>query len=249
MSSAKGLRSLTCSMCHSWSQERLINFASGLRSLTRGKSLSLSKVRLVNFASGLRSLTCGKSLSPSEVRSVNFASGLRSLTCGKFSRLSEVRSVNFASGLRSLTCGKFPRLSEVRSANFASGLRSLTCPHQTSLSDERLVNTASGPMDFDPEDVVSIWPVETTFWDKVELDASLGFDYAKSTDITNFTVAVDFSHTTDNRQTEATVHEGDDMLGGYQQYLMTLGFKSPAPVVGTGTCFNRDGSGFELYDG
>jgi hypothetical protein len=36
-----------------------------------------------------------------------------------------------------------------------------------------VVNTATGPMNFEPEDVVSIWPVEATFWDKVELDMSL----------------------------------------------------------------------------
>jgi len=71
--------------------------------------------------------------------------------------------------------------------------------------DHILVNTDSGPMDFDPEDVVSIWPVEVTFWDKVDLDASLGFDYAKSTEITNSMVAVDFKHTTGDRQTEASL--------------------------------------------
>ncbi len=71
--------------------------------------------------------------------------------------------------------------------------------------DHIVVNTDSGQMDFDPEDVVSIWPVEVTFWDKVDLDASLGFDYAKSTEIANFILAMDFKHTTGDRQTEASL--------------------------------------------
>jgi hypothetical protein len=68
-----------------------------------------------------------------------------------------------------------------------------------------IVNTAEGPMDFDPSEVVSIWPVEATFWDKMELDISIGFDYAKSTDIFNSALSLDFSHNTDNRKTEASL--------------------------------------------
>ena len=58
-------------------------------------------------------------------------------------------------------------------------------------------------MEFDPEDVVSIWPVEATIWDKVDLDVSLGFDYANSTDISNYLMAVEYKHTTNDRHTDA----------------------------------------------
>jgi hypothetical protein len=44
---------------------------------------------------------------------------------------------------------------------------------------------------------------EATFWDKVDLDVSLGFDYAKSTDIFNYLMAVEYKHTANDRHTDA----------------------------------------------
>jgi hypothetical protein len=69
--------------------------------------------------------------------------------------------------------------------------------------DGLIINTVRGPIELDPSEVVSVWPVEATFWDKMELDTSVGFDYANSTDITNFNLAIDFRYLTDDRLTES----------------------------------------------
>ena len=71
--------------------------------------------------------------------------------------------------------------------------------------DHIVVNTDQGSIDLPPSEVVSVWPVAATFLDKVDLDMSLGFDYSKATDITNFNLAVDFQHRSDKRLTEASL--------------------------------------------
>jgi len=52
--------------------------------------------------------------------------------------------------------------------------------------------TVRGPVELDPADVVSAWPVEATVLDKIDLDLSLGYDYAKATGIGQVTTAADF---------------------------------------------------------
>lgn len=82
-------------------------------------------------------------------------------------------------------------------------------------TDHIQVETLNGPVSLTAEEVVAVWPVEATFWDKIRLDTSLGFNYTKSTDITDFTLAVDFQHVTTDRLSEAslrndiTVQSGD----------------------------------------
>jgi hypothetical protein len=53
--------------------------------------------------------------------------------------------------------------------------------------------------------MVSAWPVEATFWDKVDLSVSVGYDYAKSTGISTFNAAADFLYRTDERIVDATL--------------------------------------------
>ena len=96
--------------------------------------------------------------------------------------------------------------------------------------DHIVVKTDQGEVDLLPEEVVAVWPVAATFLEKMDLDISVGFDYAKSTDITNFNLSVDFLHRSDERITDASLRSditrqtsGDDQnrqdfrLG--QQYL------------------------------
>jgi hypothetical protein len=120
------------------------------------------------------------------------------------------------------------------SVETVDGVRWLGQLEKPEEGDHIVVKTTSGTMEFDPDDVVSIWPVEATFWDKVDLDASLGFDYANSTEIFNFMLAVDFKHTTEDRQTEAslrsditTQNSADDQLRNQAQishkYLLSKG--------------------------
>lgn len=59
------------------------------------------------------------------------------------------------------------------------------------------VLTVRGPVEISPRDVVSAWPVEATFWDKVDLSVSLGYDYTKATGISSFSAASDFLYRTD----------------------------------------------------
>jgi len=80
------------------------------------------------------------------------------------------------------------------------------------------------------DEVVAVWPVAATFLDKMDLSTSLGFDYSKATDITNFNLSVDFRHRSEQRLTEASLRSditrqqaGDDQsrqdLRFSQQYL------------------------------
>lgn len=96
--------------------------------------------------------------------------------------------------------------------------------------DHIIVNTDQGPVDLEPDDVVAVWPVAATFLDKIDLDMSLGFDYSKATDITNFNLGINFLHRNEQRFTEASLRsditrqqEGDEQnrLEVYltQQYL------------------------------
>ena len=71
--------------------------------------------------------------------------------------------------------------------------------------DELIVTTAGGVVDLAPEDIVEVWPVAATFLDKSTLDLSVGIDYAKSTEIGNYNLAVDFNHTSIDRYTDASL--------------------------------------------
>jgi len=80
-----------------------------------------------------------------------------------------------------------------------------------------VVHTAQGPVKLSLSEVVTVYPVAATFLDKVDLDMSLGFDYSKATDITNFNLAINFLHRSEKRLTEASLRsditrqsEGDD---------------------------------------
>ncbi len=64
--------------------------------------------------------------------------------------------------------------------------------------------TVRGPVELDPRDVVSAWPVQATFWDKADLSVSFGYDYAKSTGITNFNAAADFLYRAAERVVDST---------------------------------------------
>lgn len=110
------------------------------------------------------------------------------------------------------------------------GNRWLGSLQKPEVGDHIVVNNAMGAIDLQPSEVVAVWPVAATFLDKMDLDFSLGFDYSKATDITNFNLAVDFMHRSDERITEATLRSnitrqtaGDDQnrqdLNFTQQYL------------------------------
>lgn len=120
------------------------------------------------------------------------------------------------------------------SVETVDGVRWLGKLEKPETGDHIAVNTANGLMEFHAQDVVSIWPVQATFWNKVDLDVSMGIDYSKSTDIFNSNLAVDFEHTTDDRLTQASLrsditiqNSGDDQnrnqLQISHQYLLAKG--------------------------
>jgi hypothetical protein len=101
-----------------------------------------------------------------------------------------------------------------------------------------ILETSRGPMDIDPANIVAAWPVEATFWDKLNLDLSAGIDYAKSTKITNTNFAGDFSYQTESRLFQSALRsyitqqdQGDDqkrnsLNGTYQYFLPNLKFRT-----------------------
>jgi hypothetical protein len=71
-------------------------------------------------------------------------------------------------------------------------------------SDEVAVLTDSGPITINIRQIVSAWPVQASFKDRMDLDISLGFDYQKATGNTDLTTAIDFRTTNVRRMTYAS---------------------------------------------
>ena len=67
------------------------------------------------------------------------------------------------------------------------------------------IQTSTSLIELPTEDLFSAWPVQAGFWDRSDLDLSVGFDYQKSTDITELTLAADWSHRRPDRLTEASL--------------------------------------------
>ena len=72
-------------------------------------------------------------------------------------------------------------------------------------SDNIQVVTVRGPVEIDPRNMVSAWPVEATFWDKMDLKVAVNYDYARATDITNFNASADFLYRSDERLIDANL--------------------------------------------
>ena len=98
-------------------------------------------------------------------------------------------------------------------------------------SESLILNSGRGPIQLNLKEVVSVWPVKATFWDKSELTVSAGLDYAKSTDIGNLNLAGDYLYRTSERVTDISSRsyitrqsEGEDQtrheLRGSHQYLL-----------------------------
>lgn len=85
------------------------------------------------------------------------------------------------------------------------GTRWLGRLQKPEVGEQIVVNTDQGPVDLLPGDIVAVWPVAATFLDKINLSTSLGFDYSKATDITNFNLSIDFEHRNEQRLTEASM--------------------------------------------
>lgn len=54
-----------------------------------------------------------------------------------------------------------------------------------------IVNTEQGPVTVSSSDVVSMYPVETGFWDRFDISADLGFSWDKGSDVGKYTVGVE----------------------------------------------------------
>ncbi|MEM1410944.1 MAG: DUF481 domain-containing protein [Pseudomonadota bacterium] len=71
--------------------------------------------------------------------------------------------------------------------------------------DDVQIVTVRGPVEISTRDVVSAWPVEATFWDKIDLSVSVGYDFTNATGITNFNLSSDFLYRTDRHIYDATL--------------------------------------------
>ena len=94
---------------------------------------------------------------------------------------------------------------KIHSVEIKDGARVLGSLRKPADGEHVLINAANGVVDMQPDDILSFWPVETDFLDKMELDLSFGLDYSNATKITNLNVAVDFKLRSDDRLTEATL--------------------------------------------
>jgi len=72
-------------------------------------------------------------------------------------------------------------------------------------SEDIGVQTSTGLVELEPDKVFSAWPVKSTFWDRSDLDISLGFDYQKSTDITDLNLSINWEHRKVSRVTTASL--------------------------------------------
>lgn len=67
------------------------------------------------------------------------------------------------------------------------------------------IQTPTELIELPADELFSAWPVQATFWDRSDLDVSVGLDYQKSTDITDFTLSADWTHRRPDRLTEASL--------------------------------------------
>ncbi|MFT5140816.1 MAG: hypothetical protein ACI9CB_002481 [Rhodothermales bacterium] len=95
--------------------------------------------------------------------------------------------------------------SKVHSVEMTNGNRVLGTLQKPEDAEHIIVESEQGPIDVQPDEIVSVWPVEATFIDRMELAVSLGLDYKKATDITDLNTAIDFRTRTNERLTEASL--------------------------------------------
>jgi len=84
------------------------------------------------------------------------------------------------------------------------GSRILGQLHSPEGGEHLQVDSEQGPLDIQAEQVVSVWPVEATFADRMDLDVSFGLDYKKATEISDLNAAIDFRARGDERLSEAS---------------------------------------------
>jgi hypothetical protein len=87
----------------------------------------------------------------------------------------------------------------------ADGTRILGMLQKPAAGNQIQVDTLTGAVYVDPEEITSVWPVEATFLDRMELDMSLGLDFRSATDITTIDGAIDFRVRGNDRLTEASL--------------------------------------------
>ncbi len=88
--------------------------------------------------------------------------------------------------------------------------------HKPEESDMVTIETDRGPVGVDYMDVVSMYPVESGFWDRLDLSASLGFTWDKSSEVGKYNLNIDAKYrrpdsvTHASMTTEVTTQEGRD---------------------------------------
>jgi hypothetical protein len=120
---------------------------------------------------------------------------------------------------------------KTQSMEMVDGTRIVGRLHKADDSEEVTVETPRGSISVDFDQIVSVWPVQATFRDRMDLDVSVGFDYQKATATTDLTSAIDFRSSNNDRMTEATLRgtvtrrsEAADQtrfeLSGRHEYLL-----------------------------
>ncbi len=74
---------------------------------------------------------------------------------------------------------------------------------KTEDSDMLMVETSQGDVGLNTLDVISMYPVEAGFWDRLDISASLGFSWDKGSDVGKFSLGVDTAYRRQNSLTRA----------------------------------------------
>jgi hypothetical protein len=94
---------------------------------------------------------------------------------------------------------------KTQSIEMTDGTRILGSLQRSTDELDVVVATQRGPLEVNPRNIVSAWPVQATFKDRMDLDFSVGFDYQKATDTADLNGAIDFRTKNNDRVTEASL--------------------------------------------
>ena len=101
-----------------------------------------------------------------------------------------------------------------QSVEISDGSRVLGTLRKSRSNDQLVIAYGNEELNVPTRDVVSVWPVEATFVDRMELDLSFGLEYEKATDTTDSNTAVDFRLQGDDRLTEASLRSNISRRSG-----------------------------------
>lgn len=103
-----------------------------------------------------------------------------------------------------------------QSVELANGQRFYGPLEKSESTDLVMVSTEKGPVGVGVQDVVSMYPVESSFWERLDISASLGFTWDKASSVGKYNIGVDTEYrnprfiTRARLSSEVTTQDGRD---------------------------------------